>query len=1044
MANISINSVATRVQYVATSLQTTFSYTFPIKSDADLKVYQRVDGSSPDDAADLLTLTTHYTVTGANTASGGTVVLVTGAVGNDIITIVGDKDIDRTAVYDQSVTLKKADLNNDFNDNVMYDKQIETELHQLGLRYNRSERITPSYREGNLKLPILDDNELWIGRGDAGDSPDDVTTIAATSLSNPFLNAVDYVLGTAESLLPEAQVLGDLATGIVKNTTAASVGTLSIAAEGTDYYGPGGTDVAVADGGTGASTAANALTNLVSGTSIATATVAGTDKVVIQDADDSDNIKTVTAQSIADLAPVGDVVGPASSTDNAAARFDSTTGKLLQDSSVTISDVDVVSGITQLNVDNLRLDGNAITSTDTDGNITLTPDGTGNVVVDARGLDVDPGGDADADLLTVNVTGTPKISWDESADTFRINKSMVYGEDGDTSHTIAGSTVNADVEIHSEAAQDLGGLTLHRHTDTAAYGGHIINLRSNGTHDTPTIVADNNVLSKYIAAGYDGTDYELAAEIRMLVDGTPGNNDMPGEIKFFTNAGSQALVERMAIDAAGKILWPSTVVLDFGAGDVTLTHSTGNLALDGSYSVNETLTANAQSAVQIDIDSSTYVDGRAITINHVTDEVYAGENETSMLVNIDETAALAGEIYGLQVMRTGEQSSTDISALKVNSKINPLLHTSGSDANASNILNVAVDVTAALASGGAGGITAFAADNDTFTIGYTTTEFSEIVVIITTPASAPIEATWEHSTGVGTWNAFVPTDGTNGFQNTGTISFNNLDLAGAAVGAGGYFMIRITRTANTLATAPVLNEIQVVLPTYLSWKKDGAITAKSVNILASNSYSVNGTAILSDNGGTMTLSNIDALDATTQATISASGADYVLIATTTISTDATVEFTNLSSTYRAYVVVFSNVVPVSSGTFNMRTSTDNGSTFDSSTNDYHYTNISLGAASSTITGTVSAVATTIQLTGAGTFHNAPSTGLSGTLTIYRPSDIAHTDITYELQYRVSGGDEHCSGGATRQAAEDVDAIQFYTSAGNLSTGEITLYGIKAS
>jgi hypothetical protein len=35
----------------------------------------------------------------------------------------------------------------------------------------------------------------------------------------------------------------------------------------------------------------------------------------------------------------GDVVGPASSTDNAIARFDSTTGKLLQDSGVTVSDV---------------------------------------------------------------------------------------------------------------------------------------------------------------------------------------------------------------------------------------------------------------------------------------------------------------------------------------------------------------------------------------------------------------------------------------------------------------------------------------------------------------------------------------------------------------------------------------------------------------------------------------------------------------------------------------------------------------------------------
>lgn len=43
----------------------------------------------------------------------------------------------------------------------------------------------------------------------------------------------------------------------------------------------------------------------------------------------------------------GDVVGPASATDNAVARFDSTTGKLLQNSSVTISDtgdIDIPSG----------------------------------------------------------------------------------------------------------------------------------------------------------------------------------------------------------------------------------------------------------------------------------------------------------------------------------------------------------------------------------------------------------------------------------------------------------------------------------------------------------------------------------------------------------------------------------------------------------------------------------------------------------------------------------------------------------------------------
>lgn len=51
-------------------------------------------------------------------------------------------------------------------------------------------------------------------------------------------------------------------------------------------------------------------------------------------------------------AGTGDVTGPASSTDNAIARFDGTTGKTIQDSAIIISDGDDISG-----VDNLDIDG---------------------------------------------------------------------------------------------------------------------------------------------------------------------------------------------------------------------------------------------------------------------------------------------------------------------------------------------------------------------------------------------------------------------------------------------------------------------------------------------------------------------------------------------------------------------------------------------------------------------------------------------------------------------------------------------------------------
>lgn len=45
-----------------------------------------------------------------------------------------------------------------------------------------------------------------------------------------------------------------------------------------------------------------------------------------------------------DLVGAGDVVGPASSVDNTLPRFDSTTGKLLQGSGVTLTDNDEISG----------------------------------------------------------------------------------------------------------------------------------------------------------------------------------------------------------------------------------------------------------------------------------------------------------------------------------------------------------------------------------------------------------------------------------------------------------------------------------------------------------------------------------------------------------------------------------------------------------------------------------------------------------------------------------------------------------------------------
>jgi len=93
---------------------------------------------------------------------------------------------------------------------------------------------------------------------------DSITFVQFTGSASAPTTAT-YILQTANGSLPNAQATGALATGILKNTTI--TGVLSIAANGTDYYGPSTpTPVAVADGGTGRNTGTTAYGTICAGT----------------------------------------------------------------------------------------------------------------------------------------------------------------------------------------------------------------------------------------------------------------------------------------------------------------------------------------------------------------------------------------------------------------------------------------------------------------------------------------------------------------------------------------------------------------------------------------------------------------------------------------------------------------------------------------------------------------------------------------------------------------------------------------------------------
>lgn len=69
-----------------------------------------------------------------------------------------------------------------------------------------------------------------------------------------------------------------------------------------------------------------------------------------------------------------------SSNDNRVIKSDGTGGDAIQESGLILSDLNELSGITRLDVDNIRIDGNTISTLDANGDLNLTPNGTGKTV----------------------------------------------------------------------------------------------------------------------------------------------------------------------------------------------------------------------------------------------------------------------------------------------------------------------------------------------------------------------------------------------------------------------------------------------------------------------------------------------------------------------------------------------------------------------------------------------------------------------------------------------------------------------------------------
>jgi len=205
----------------------------------------------------------------------------------------------------------------------------------------------------------------------SGGTTPNISMAAATGSVNGYLTSTDWTTFNSKqpagSYLTNGGALGTPSSGTATNLTGLPLST-----------GVTGT-LPVANGGTGTATP-----SLVAGTNV---TVTG----------------TWPNQTISSTASgTGDVVGPASSTDNAVARFDSTTGKIIQNSGVVINDSgEVTVGVWKGTEVGLSYGGTGASSaSQARGNI--LPSYTGNA---GKVLAVNSG-ETDVEYISAGGTGT--------------------------------------------------------------------------------------------------------------------------------------------------------------------------------------------------------------------------------------------------------------------------------------------------------------------------------------------------------------------------------------------------------------------------------------------------------------------------------------------------------------------------------------------------------------------------------------------------------------------------------------------------------------
>ena len=323
--------------------------------------------------------------------------------------------------------------------------------------------------------------------------------------------------------------------------------------------------------------------------------------------------------------------------------------------------------VDQWNVDNLTLDGNTLSSTDTDGNIILDPNGTGEIIV------------PDDTYITFGDSSDTKIRYDEATD----DRFEVEGADWNFADgvRISISDVSSSFGVDSGALVVAGGVGIGATLNVGGEVGIGSNLTISGWNvnstQTQLYLFDTTVTNANILG--DATDIVLSnttgiTTIRNNVDVDGNLNVDGGNVTSETpdlNLFNSVVTTTNILGAA------SNVVFGASSGIVTVRNTT--LDLDGDLNVDgSNITSNGSVFNLLDTGVATINFGRdATTIN-------IGDSSDSAYVIIDGITEATSTTSGALRVSGGVGI---VSSLYVGENLNV-----GGDSNLSGSLSITQNV----------------------------------------------------------------------------------------------------------------------------------------------------------------------------------------------------------------------------------------------------------------------------------------------------------------------------------------------------------------